>query len=218
VNHTVQGCSRDEDLIEGLIVQYYNQLDLQSVAMHHMVLWRSEDLRLDHQLETMSKLLITIYIILCPFLLLTNRKKALYHLLVASVIAVFWMLYANGMYSYNMEMLTVYDFTLFPAFAWAVGLFVVYMAYSKSEDYIKIQSMLKKVILFVAIYWVFLLVAETIAYHIIGFQNLATATYSGLPVCDCLHAPRWMKAVYMAMGPVYFLVCWGLGLEKKVVA
>ncbi len=164
----------------------------------------------------MTKLLITIYVLLCPFLLLTSKKKAFYHLLVASIIAIAWMFLANNMYGYNMEMLTVYDFTLFPLFSWAVGLFGVYMIFAKSEHYINMNTMLRRTIVFIAIYWIFLLAGETIAYHIFGFQNLATTSYSGLPICNCLHAPGWMKVAYMGMGPLYFFVCWGLGLEKPV--
>lgn len=163
----------------------------------------------------MSKLLITLYIFLCPFLLLTTRKKAFYRLIVASIVALFWGAIANDMYSYNLKMFTLYGITVFPIIAWAVGLFTIYIIYSKTEAFINIDSMLKKAVLFTLLYWLFLISVETISYHLIGFHNLATASYSGLPICDCLHAPNWMKVAYLFIGPLYFLGCWLLGLEKK---
>jgi hypothetical protein len=159
-------------------------------------------------------LMIGVYFMLYPYLFLTARKTAFYHLYVSSFIALIWMLIANNQYGYNRKMLTFFGLNSYPLFAWAAGLFAAYLIYSHWEHKLHYASFVKKMLLFVAIYWVILISVETIAYHIFNIKNLSTAVYAGLPLCDCIHAPKWMQLSYFALGPIYFAVCEFLGLEN----
>jgi hypothetical protein len=43
----------------------------------------------------------------------------------------------------------------------------------------------------------------------------ATFGYPGLPLCDCIHAPRWVQVTYLSMGPIYFGLAEWLGLNRR---
>lgn len=159
-------------------------------------------------------LMIGVYILLYPYLFLTARKTAFYHLYIASLVALVWMIIANGQYGYNREMLMIFGLNSYPLFAWAVGLFAAYIIYSHWEHKLKFAGPVKKMMLFVAFYWLLLLSVETIAYHLFNIRNLSTAIYAGLPICDCIHAPVWMQISYLALGPIYFAICELIGLEN----
>lgn len=159
-------------------------------------------------------LVIGVYILLYPYLFLTARKNAFYHLYLSSLIALIWMIVTNSQYGYNQEMLTIFGLNTFPLFAWASGLFAVYLIYSHWEHKLKYASFIKKMILFVAIYWTILILVETIAYHIFDIKNISAAIYAGLPICDCIHAQKWMQISYLAIGPIYFGICKLIGLEN----
>ena len=158
--------------------------------------------------------MIWVYVLLYPYLILTARKSAFFHLHIASIIAILWMLLANNQYGYNIEMLKIFGINSYPLFAWALGLFGAYLLYSHWEHKLKNPSLIKKMLLFVAIYLPILISVETIAYHIFNIKNLSTAIYSGLPFCDCIHAPRWMQISYLSLGPIYFGICEFIGLEN----
>ncbi len=157
---------------------------------------------------------IAAYFLLMPYLLLTQRKSFLYHLLAASLVAVTWMLIAKKQYGYNHEFLALLGVNLFPLFAWAVGLFLIYVLYSHYEHMINKKGYAKQLLLFTAICIPMLIAVETLAYHVFNIRNVATASYQGLPICDCIHAPRWMQASYLAMGPIFFSICSALKLEN----
>jgi hypothetical protein len=159
-------------------------------------------------------LVMTVYFLIYPYLLLTDRKKALHHLILASSVSLLWMLIANEQYGYNKRMLKVFGLNAFPLFAWAAGLFGIYLLYAHWEHLFKPKSLLNKILLFLALYWPVLILVETLGYHVFNIKNLAAAQYSGLPICDCLHAPFWMKISYFTLGPIYFLACQLLGLEN----
>lgn len=159
-------------------------------------------------------LLIFVYFMLYPYLFLTERKTAINHLYVSSLVALIWVLVANNQYGYNREMLSIFGLNSFPLFAWASGLFAAYLIYSHWEHKIKSANFIKKTALFAVIYWVLLILAETIGYHVLNIRNLSTAAYAGLPICDCLHAPVWMQILYFALGPIYFIICELIGLEN----
>ena len=159
-------------------------------------------------------LVITIYLLLFPYLIFTSRIKALSHLIVASFIAIVWMLFAKGNYAYNQNMLVLFGINLFALFTWSVGLLATYVLYSHWEHKLG-NNPYKKFFSFIIFYWAMLIFFETMAYHVWGIVNLKTATiYSGLPICDCLHAPHWMQAAYFLIGPIYFLICEALDLEN----
>jgi hypothetical protein len=159
-------------------------------------------------------ILISIYVLLYPYLLFTSRKLACYPLLVASIVSIIWMLVAHNQYGYNRDMITIFGLNVFPLFAWASGLFAAYLIYSHLEHKLKFSSPIKKMLLFVAFYWPILITLETVVYHVFNIRNLSTAVYAGLPFCDCIHAPLWMQISYLALGPVYFGICELLGLEN----
>jgi hypothetical protein len=49
---------------------------------------------------------------------------------------------------------------------------------------------------------------------VFNIQNVATASYPGLPICDCIHAAPWMQFAYFAMGPIYYLLIHSLKLNR----
>lgn len=159
-------------------------------------------------------LVIAVYFSLYLYLFLTARKSAFYHLLISSIIALIWMIIAKDQYGYNQKMISVFGLNSYPLFAWAIGLFGAYLIYSHWEHILKEGGLVKKMLLFVAFYWPILISVETIAYHVFNIRNLSAAAYAGLPVCDCIHAPRWMQISYLALGPIYFGICELLGLEN----
>lgn len=159
-------------------------------------------------------LMIAVYFLIYPYLFLTARKSAFYHLFIASIISLVWMLIAKNEYSYNKDMLVIFGINLFPLFAWASGLFAAYMIYSHWEHKFKFSRPIKKMLLFIAFYWPMLISLETIGYHIFNIKNLAAAAYAGLPICNCIHAPVWMQISYLILGPLYFGICELIGLEN----
>jgi len=159
-------------------------------------------------------LLIIAYILLIPYFLITERTFMFKHMLVSSAIAFLWMMVGKNQYAYNQEFLLIFGINTFSLFAWALGLLLAYMIYSHYEHVLKKEGFLPKLLLFVAFYWPLLIAVETIAYHVFNIHNVATAAYQGLPLCNCMHAPAWMKAVYFMMGPLYFSICYALKLEN----
>lgn len=159
-------------------------------------------------------LIIIIYFMLYPYLFLTRRKEAFSHLFVSSLVALIWVIISRDQYGYNYKTLTIFGLNTFPLFAWASGLFIIYLIYSHLELKFKNINLLKKIILFVAFYWPMLIFFETIAYHVFNIHNLPTSMYVGLPICNCMHAPVWMQISYFALGPLYLLICELLGLKN----
>lgn len=157
-------------------------------------------------------MMMAVYLLLFPYMYLTERKKAIAHIAVASVIACCWIAVAKGQYGYNRELLVISGFNIYPLFAWAVGLFGVYLLYAHWVPAFWQRSPVKKMLLFAAFYWGLLFGSEILAYHVFNFRNVATAAYAVFPVLDCIHVPGWMKAAYMLIGPFYFLVCEAAGL------
>ncbi len=159
-------------------------------------------------------LIITAYFLLFPYLILTKRISAIKHLILASAVALIWMIFAHDYYGYNFSTFNFFGLNSFGLFAWAAGLFVSYLLYSHWEYKIQSNSLWKKLLLFIFLYWITMLFAETFAYHVLDIKNLTNAVYSGLPICNCLHAPNWMKIAYFLIGPIYFLFCELLGFEN----
>ncbi len=157
---------------------------------------------------------IAAFFLIIPYLILTQRRILFYHLAVSFLVALIWVLIAKNEYGYNQDFLTLAGINLFPLFAWATGLFGIYVIYSHYEHILNKQGFVRKLLLFTAFYFPFLIGAETIAYHFFDIRNIATAAYQGLPICDCIHATRWVQAAYFAMGPIFFTICSILKLEN----
>ena len=159
-------------------------------------------------------IVIVAFILILPYLILTDRTILVFHYLIALIVSMMWMIVARNQYNYNQEFIAVYGVNLFPLFYWAIGLFAVYLIYSHYEHKLHEKGFFRKLALFLLIYWPALIIVETLAYHTFGIVNLATVSYSGLPVCDCLHAPQWMQVAYFLIGIIYFGICYLLGLEN----
>lgn len=157
-------------------------------------------------------LVMSVYILLFPYLYLTQRKEALNHLAVSSLIALAWVIFANSHYNYNFETLKIFGLNSYPLFSFAVGLFAGYILYSHWEH--KVKRWCSKLLLFSLIYWPLLILVETVAYYSFGIHNVATGIYAGLPICNCMHAPIWMQISYFLIGPIYFIICELLEFEN----
>jgi hypothetical protein len=147
-----------------------------------------------------------------PYLILTKRKYLLKNLLLSANIAAVWFIIGHRQYSYNFNYLTISSINFYPFFAWSLGLFGIFLIYSFLAK--KKYEFWKKFILYSSIYWVLLIAFETLGYHVFNIQNLGTAAYSGLPLCNCIHAPWWMQFAYFVLGPIYFSLLYILKLEK----
>ena len=158
---------------------------------------------------------IVAYLFAILYLVVTRRTNLFLHFAVASAMAGLWTFLGRAEYGYNQAFIVVGGVNLFSLFAWAAGLFSAYLLFSHEEEVFRLRGFARQLGLFVLVYWPLLLFAETVAYHVFDIHNLASAAYPGLPVCDCLHAPRWMQALYFAMGPAFFAICWSLRLENR---
>ena len=161
-----------------------------------------------------DKVVMASFVLAFPYLMITRRSALSYHLLVSSSIALAWTAIARKEYGYARQFFSLFGLNAFPLFAWAAGLFATYLIYSRYECLLQEKSYIRKLALFSLIYWPLLIAVETAAYHLFDIRNIAAAAYSGLPVCDCLHAPLWMQAAYFLMGPLFFSICYALKLES----
>ncbi len=157
---------------------------------------------------------ITAYFLVIPYLFFTRRGTLLYHLLIASMVSILWMIIAKDVYSYNYDFLTILNFNLFPLFSWAVGLSIVQIIYSYYEPLFNNKKFLHKFLIFLAIYWPMLIAAETIAYHVFDIHNIVTITYPGLFLCNCIHAPVWVQISYFLIGPIFFIICYLINFKS----
>jgi len=157
---------------------------------------------------------IAAFVLLIPYLILLKRSRFIFHALISFLVALTWMSIAKDFYGYGSDYFVAFGINLFPMFAWAGGLFALYVLYLYINYHLKKKGFLKNLLLFVVIYWVLLIIAETVAYHTFGIHNLATATYKGLPICNCLHVPTWIKIAYFSNGIIYFIICYLLNIER----
>ncbi len=150
--------------------------------------------------------LIVSYFVLIIYLLISKRKLLLFHLAIASLLSFLWLLIAYQEYNYNQDFLIILGLNTFPYFAFSLGLFALYLIYSHYEYKFKNKSYLRELLLIILTYFPLLIIVETIAYHLFNIQNIASEMYAGLPICNCLHARRWMQISYFLMGPLYFSI------------
>ena len=153
-------------------------------------------------------LAMVVYLSLYAYLLLTRRKQDIVYLLISSLIALGWTILARNNYEYNQDMIRILGINAFPVFAWSSGLAALYLLYSSIEQiFMESSRWIKRFFVFSVLYLFFIIILETIAYHVFGIKNVAAEMYSGLPICDCIHAPVWMQFSYFLIGPVYFVIC-----------
>lgn len=157
---------------------------------------------------------LAAYVAAVAYIAFLRRQDLFLHFAVASVLAAVWAFLGRAEYGYNQPFVVVAGINAFALFGWAAGLFACYLLFSHEERLHRLRGFWRQFGLFLAIYWPLLIAAETLSYHVFDIRNLAAAAYPGLPVCDCIHAPPWMQALYFGMGPAYFVICWALRLEK----
>jgi len=144
------------------------------------------------------------------YIVATSSRAGIYNLILASAIAIAWSYYARNDYGYNHDIATIYGISTYPLFAWASGLLVNHIFYINFEN-LKIFRIIKnriltRILFFSVFYITLLLTIETVAYHLFNIHNKTSLEYSGLPICNCLHAPHWMQASYMLLGPFFFVI------------
>ncbi len=154
---------------------------------------------------------LVFYLIMFPYLVLTRRTNLLYHFLIATGVAFIWILIAGSHYGYNQETMSVFGTTIYPFFAWSLGLFGAYLLFRPIR--MRGWNFAFQLLVFFFLYAGVLLTLETFAFQVFDIRNIATGMYPGLPVCDCIHAPRWMQFVYLLMGPTYYSICHFLKLD-----
>jgi len=150
-------------------------------------------------------ILIIIYIATFFYFVYRKNDLKLKEMLIASLVSVVWILISNKQYGYNQNFITVLGYQVFPVIAWSLGLFISIHLFSLSKT-LKRQSFYLKFLAFVLLYWIALIAIETVGYHYLFVHNNATAQYSGLPYCDCMHAPHWMQISYFSLGIIYYLI------------
>ncbi len=150
--------------------------------------------------------MMVIYGLVLIYILITKQKHQLKNFAIASVIALIWLLVGGSQYGYNTNYIVIWGMNSFPLFAWACGLFGTQLLYNRYRIYLPTKNLTQDFVIFVLIYCIAIVVIETIGYHVFNIHDLVTAQYSGLPICDCLHAPYWMKIAYFTMGPINYLV------------
>ncbi len=137
------------------------------------------------------------------YVMLYRRQQLGRPLLLAAGVALVWTSLAHEQYGYNAPITTVFSINLYALFAWTLGLIASFQLYRLLNRRITPSNWWQKLLLYNSFYLPLLLLAETVAYHVFGVVNVATAAYRGLPLCDCLHAPLWMQLAYFMMGTVY---------------
>ena len=160
-------------------------------------------------------LLIATFLLLVPYLLLTKRKNLLIHLAIATIIALIWTSIMRKEYLYNQNFIVFMGINIYTLCGWSLGLFAAYVLYSHYVLALKPRNALTRVFMFIAVYWILLIFSESVAYHFFDIKNLQAAAYPGLPLCNCIHAKPWMQAAYLLLGPLFFLVCKVIGIERK---
>lgn len=161
-----------------------------------------------------SLTLIWLYIFSFGYLLYQKNWMLLKRLIAASVVSFIWMLFGMSQYGYNQNFLVIGGFNMFPLFAWALGLFGVYLLFSYIRNRFKITKPFYGFGVFLLIYWPLLIFGETVGYHLFNIQNVATGQYPGLPICDCMHAPWWMQLTYFMLGPLLFWIYYLLHINR----
>lgn len=155
---------------------------------------------------TKELILLGIYILLLVYLLVMRRTQLLKVAALALAFGLIWTLLVRDEYSYNVATITIMDVNLYALLGWSLGLLIGYILYMGAQRTLQLKKWWHKLLLFNGIYLPLLIVVETISYHTLNVVNVATASYIGLPLCDCLHAPIWMQTAYLSMGSIFIIL------------
>jgi len=129
------------------------------------------------------------------------------YIIVAVVISFIWNMIAKKQYEYNKKYPKIFGMSAFPLIFWALGLIAMMIIYDYIAYLFVLQSFITQLIVFAISYWILLLAAETIGYHVANVHNEKAAKYPGIPILNCMHAPTWMKIAYFSNGIIMFLAC-----------
>ncbi len=129
------------------------------------------------------------------------------YIIIAAIISVIWNMIAKKEYGYNKHYPKIAGMNSFPLIMWTLGLPTMMIIYDYIESAFALQSFITQLIVFTLSYWILLLIAETIGYHVLKIHNEKTAKYPGIPILNCMHAPTWMKIAYFSHGIIMFLTC-----------
>jgi hypothetical protein len=146
--------------------------------------------------------LILCWIIIGIYTFSTRRYYSFLHFILSTLIAFLWVYYARDNYGYNYSYFSVAGMNLLPVAAWSMGLLFV----SEILNHFALERIVVRLVIFTLLFWCALIFIETYAFHVIGIRNVSTGSSSGLPFCNCIHAPEWMRIVYFSIGPGYYLL------------
>ena len=141
-----------------------------------------------------------------------------FEIAIAAGISIIWVAFAGKEYGYNTPCPVIMGLNVFLLIAWTAGLTFVYNVYLWVEEKAAIKNPWLQFLVFWFIHSVLIITLEAVGYHILGIKNLAAARYPGLPLLNCLHAPRWMQAAYFTLGPAMFIGCKVLGRVRIFAA
>lgn len=147
-----------------------------------------------------DKILLFFWVFIAMYTLSLRRYLSFIHLIISTCIAFIWVSIARINYGYNYNYYTVAGMNLLPIMAWALGMIGILEIF----NHFAFKNKIVRVVTFIIIFWIVLILIETYAFHVIGIRNTATGTNIGLPFCDCIHAPWWMRIVYFTLGPAYY--------------
>ena len=144
--------------------------------------------------------LLISWFLIATYIASFRRYKSFSHLMISTFIAILWVYLARNHYDYNLTYYKVAGMNLLAVVSWALGL----MGILEIFNHFVFKREIIRFLTFVLIFWIVLILIETYAFHVIVIRNTATGSTTGLPFCNCIHAPWWMRLVYSAMGPVFY--------------
>jgi len=144
--------------------------------------------------------LLASWIIVVIYMILSRRYQSFIHLILSTIIAITWVYIAQGNYGYNHKYIIIAGMNTLPILAWALGLIGV----SEIFNHFKTKRWVVNVLLFIPIFAILLIGIETYAFHVIEIRDTMSGNSVGLPFCNCIHAPWWMRIVYFSLGPVFY--------------
>jgi len=144
--------------------------------------------------------LLCFWFIVFAYALAFKRYNTISHLLISTTIAICWVFIAKNNYGYNHAYLSIAGMNLLPLMAWSLGLIGV----SEIFNHFSFRKKIFNFLAFIPIFWILLILIEIYAFHVIEIRDIMSGNSIGLPFCNCIHAPWWMRAVYFTMGPAYY--------------
>jgi len=154
-----------------------------------------------------TKFLIFSLAALAVLLFFHNRYDSK-SLILSFLISLIWSVFSVDIYNYSFSFKFFGFFDVFPFLAFGIGLYGSWYIFYSLISYLKVKKLNLRLefLIYTFFYITILLFGEWLFYHYVGVQNIATAAYPPLAICNCLHAPPAMAGIYMAMGPLFFIL------------